>query len=147
MKYWMRWGAGLVLAAVLLFAGLAGGEDSRYGNPLITVTLGGAKVKAEVVSSPEKVFRGLGQRPALSEGEGMLFVMPAKEIQIFCMRGMQFPLDFVWITSGRVAGLDRDIAADYPGEIASPVPVDFVLEVPAGFCDRHGIKVGDAARW
>jgi uncharacterized membrane protein (UPF0127 family) len=137
----------LLLAVALLLAGAGGEEYSPYGNPYTVVTIGQVKVKAEVVSSPEKLFLGLGQRPGLPEGQGMLFVMPRMEVQTFCMRGMRFPLDLIWLRQGQVAGLARNIAPDYPGVMVSPVPVNYVLEVPAGFCDRHGIKVGDPARW
>jgi len=122
--------------------------SSEYGNPFTWVTIGKTKVKAEVVSSLEKIYLGLGKRPELPEGRGMLFVMPQREIQEFCMRDMRFPLDFIWLTSGRVAGLTKNVTPqDQQATYKSPVPVNYVLEVPAGFCDRHGIKVGDKAIW
>jgi uncharacterized membrane protein (UPF0127 family) len=46
-----------------------------------------------------------------------------------------------------VVGLDKNISPQYPGNIASPVPVKYVLEVPAGFCDRYGIQPGIPASW
>jgi uncharacterized membrane protein (UPF0127 family) len=63
------------------------------------------------------------------------------------MRGMRFPLDLIWISDGRVAGLTRNVPATFPGELTSPAPVDQVLEVPGGFADRYGIKAGDRVRW
>ncbi len=141
----------------LLFLGLVGllappharaGELSAYGNPFTWVTVGKARVKAEVVASPEKLYLGLGQRPDLPEGRGMLFVMPRREVQDFCMRDMRFGLDFIWLVPGRVAGLTKNVSPlDQQACYSSPEPVDFVLEVPAGFCDRHSIRVGDKATW
>jgi hypothetical protein len=133
-------------------AALPAGENrlewSEYGNPFIWVTIGKTKVKAEVVSSPAKIYLGLGKRPELPEGRGMLFVMPQWQIQEFCMRDMHFALDFIWVTSGRVAGLTKNVAPqDQQCGYKSPEPVNYVLEVPAGFCDRHGIKMGDKAIW
>lgn len=124
-------------------------ELSPYGNPIITVLVRDVAVQAETVSSPEKLYLGLSHRPALPAGGGMLFVLPRVEFQHFCMRGMQFPLDFLWINEDRVIGLAKNVAADFPGTISSPAPVRYVLEVPAGFVDRHRIRVNDPVsfRW
>jgi hypothetical protein len=138
---------GLALMALLFPGRLPGEEISPYGNPFLTLTLGGVQVKAEVVQSPEKIYLGLSYRPELPEGQGMLFLLPALTVQYFCMRGMQFPLDIIWIKGGRVAGLARNIPADFPGQVVSPGPVDRVLEVPAGFSDRQGLRVGDPVSW
>ena len=138
---------GLVLPAALP-AGEKPAELSEYGNPFTWVTIGKVKVKAEVVSSMEKMYQGLGKRPELPEGRGMLFVMPSPAVQNFCMRDMRFALDFLWIESGRVAGMTKNVShLDQQACYYSPQPVKFVLEVPAGFCDRHGIRVGDQATW
>lgn len=132
----------------LILAIAAGAEErSEYGNPFAWVTIGQVKVKAEVVREPQKLYLGLSHRKELPEGRGMLFVMPAKRVQSFCMRGMQFPLDFIWLVSGKVAGLVRNVPADFQGSIRSPEPVTHVLEVPAGFIDRYGVRVGDPAHW
>jgi uncharacterized membrane protein (UPF0127 family) len=137
----------LILGALLRPGRLPGEEISPYGNPLLTLTLGGVQVKAEVVQSPEKIYLGLSYRPELPEGQGMLFLMPGLEVQYFCMRGMQFPLDIIWIKEGWVTGLAKNVPADFSGQVASPGPVDRVLEVPAGFSDRQGIRVGDPVKW
>lgn len=137
----------LILGALLRPGRLPGEEISPYGNPFLTLTLDGVQVKAEVVQSPEKIYLGLSYRPELPEGQGMLFLMPGLAVQHFCMRGMQFPLDIIWIKGGRVAGLAQNVPADFPGQVVSPGPVDRVLEVPAGFSDRQGLRVGDLVRW
>jgi uncharacterized membrane protein (UPF0127 family) len=138
----------LAITAFLLLSLVTRGEElSAWGNPCTTVSLGGVKVKAEVVTSPVKIYLGLSYRQELPEGCGMLFVMPAEEVQVFCMRGMRFPLDIIWLGHERVAGLEKNVSPQYSGELSSPAPVGYVLEVPGGFCDRHGIKVGDRVSW
>ena len=140
----------LLLLVVLLYpASLrAGTELSEYGNPYTWVTVGRTKVQAEVVFTPEKLYLGLSRRPTLPEGRGLLFLMPGTEVQTFCMRDMRFPLDFLWLVAGRVAGITKNVSPqDQQAAYCSPVPVKYVLEVPAGFCDRHGLKVGDPATW
>jgi uncharacterized protein len=136
-----------VLLMAALF-GLAGGQEvSEQGNPWVRVSLGKVTVQAEAVRTPERLFLGLSYRKELPEGRGMLFFMPGKEVQSFCMRGMRLPLDLIWISDGRVAGIAGQVPATFPGELNSPVPVSHVLEVPGGFADRHGIKVGDPVTW
>ena len=139
----------LVLAGLFFPAYAPAGEElSEYGNPFIWVTLGNVRVKAEVVGTPEKLYLGLGRRPELPEGRGMLFILPRREVQDFCMRDMRFALDFIWLAPGRVAGLTRNVSPlDQEACYQSPEAVAFVLEVPAGFCERHGIRVGDPATW
>jgi uncharacterized membrane protein (UPF0127 family) len=140
--------AGLLLAAIAGLAGLAGGQEvSEHGNPWVRVSLGKITVQAEAVRTPERLYLGLSYRKELPEGRGMLFFMPDTEVQTFCMRGMLIPLDLIWISDGRVAGLTRNVPATFPGELTSPVPVSHVLEVPGGFADRHGIKAGDPVKW
>jgi uncharacterized membrane protein (UPF0127 family) len=137
--------AGMLLAAL---SGPAGGQEvSEYGNPWVWVTIGKVTVQAEAVRTPERIYRGLSYRKELPDGRGMLFFMPAKEVQVFCMRGMRFHLDLIWISAGKVAGLTRNVPPTFPGNLTSPAPATHVLEVPGGFAGRHGIKAGDRVRW
>jgi uncharacterized protein len=140
--------AGLVLAVLSGLPGGARGQGvSEQGNPWVWVTIGKVSVQAEAVRTPERLYLGLSYRGELAEGRGMLFFMPGKEVQTFCMRGMRIPLDFIWISDGRVAGLTRKVPPTFPGGLTSPAPVSHVLEVPGGFADRHGIKAGDRVEW
>ena len=131
----------------LLAGPLAAEELSEYGNPFQWVTVGKVAVQAEVVKSPGKLFLGLGYRKELPEGRGMLFFMPQVERQDFCMRGMRFPIDIIWIVGGSIAGMEKNVSPQFTGTLCSPQPVNYVLEVPGGFCDRYGIKVGDPVSW
>jgi len=147
-KWALRFFPALIIWFILLASGSLGGEElSEYGNPYTWVTVGQVAVKAEVVKTPDKIFRGLGYRQNLPEGRGMLFVMPETAKQIFCMRGMEFPIDILWLTPGKVVGLEKNISPKYQGDLASPVPVNYVLEVPGGFTVKYGIKVGDRVSW
>jgi uncharacterized membrane protein (UPF0127 family) len=143
--------AGLLLAALAGPARGQGGDRrqdvSEHGNPWVRVTVGKVTVEAEAVRTPERLYLGLSHRSELPEGRGMLFFMPAKEVQTFCMRGMRLSLDLIWISDGRVAGITRNVPPTFPGNLTSPAPVTHVLEVPGGFAHRHGIKAGDRVRW
>jgi uncharacterized membrane protein (UPF0127 family) len=129
--------------AVLVAAPGWGQENSGADNPLTRLTVNGVPVTAEVVSTPEKAHLGLGQRQSLAEGRGMLFLLPIRGIQAFCMRDMHFSIDIIWIDDGRVVGIQPELSPSDKNTFFSPVPLQEVLEVPGGFAQRHGIKVGD----
>jgi uncharacterized protein len=135
---------GVLLAVLLGLAwGAWGQEVSPHGNPWVWVSIGTVKVKAEAVSNPGKLYLGLSYRRKLPDGQGMLFILPKVEKEVFCMRGMRFPLDLIWIADGKVTGITRNVPATFPGELPSPGPVHYVLEVPGGFADKYGLKTGD----
>jgi len=116
---------------------------SEAGNPIIPVQVNKTLIQAEVVSSVDKLCLGLGGRGQLAKGSGMLFIMPAWEIQEFCMRGMLIPIDIIWISQDRIIGFHQNLSPKNTGNFFSPAPADLVLEVPAGFVKSAGLQVGD----
>jgi len=114
----------------------------------VVVSFGQTVIHAELADTPELHERGLYGRESLSDGHGMLFVFPKSGEYGFWMKGMRFPIDIVWINAQHeVVGVERNVSPDsFPKVFYPPVPISLVLEVPAGFCDTHGIKVGDVVR-
>jgi uncharacterized membrane protein (UPF0127 family) len=135
--------AGWLILAGFLPAAAWADKLSEAGNPIMPVQLHNVVVQAEVVATPEKLYLGLGGRKRLAPGSGMLFVMPTFDVQEFCMRGMQFPIDIIWIAQDRIIGFQENLSPKDPGEFLSPAPANLVLEVPAGFVKSAGLKVGD----
>lgn len=134
----------IVFAAALLPAmPVPGQEYSEFGNPLTRLTIKGVPITAEVVTTPEKRYKGLSQRRELPEGAGMLFLFTTPGRYAFCMRDMHFPIDIIWIADGKVAGIHPNLSPADPRSFVPPVPVRLVLELPGGFADRHAIKAGD----
>jgi uncharacterized membrane protein (UPF0127 family) len=118
----------------------------RYLNPIKRVYIKNTVVRAEIVSSEEKIEQGLAGRKSLDQGTGMLFMMPADNIQHFWMQGMQFPIDIIWIEKGRVIGCERGIAPNDSNIYASPGFSSMVLEVNKGFCEENNISVNDTVK-
>lgn len=114
----------------------------RVGNTIITI---------EVAVTEAQKQKGLGGRSGLPDNHGMLFPYDHKEQFEFWMRGMQFPLDFIWIDGKTVADISENIpppeGAEKPVIIKPSVPVDRVLEVNAGSVALIGIKVGDTVEY
>jgi uncharacterized membrane protein (UPF0127 family) len=79
----------------------------------------------------------------------MLFRYPEPAPRSFWMKGMQFCLDIIWIEDGAIQGAAENVCPAPPGTVdadlpsyVSPVPVRYVLEVPAGWLDAHGFGAG-----
>lgn len=97
------------------------------------------------VTNTEKE-RGLGYRDSLPAERGMLFVYQNKDRYGFWMKGMRFPLDFIWITDDKVVDLSQNVGINAP-PFSPRVPVDKVLEVNAGVIQSLGIHVGDTVQF
>ena len=123
---------------------------SNNGN-LKTITVGKTSLDVVVASNDELRSKGLGGVTNLPENQGMLFVFSTKNINpSFWMKDMLIPIDFIWIRNNRVSEINPDARPPVNGtpdnqlQIYKPVnPIDYVLEVNAGFAARHTIMVGD----
>lgn len=112
-----------------------------------------AVLKVELADTQNKRTKGLGGRESLASDGGMLFIFPDADKRAFWMKGLSFPLDFIWIKGGKVVDLTPNVPAPLPGQADSALPiyqsnesVDKVLEVNAGTIQRLNIKVGDAVK-
>jgi uncharacterized membrane protein (UPF0127 family) len=119
---------------------------SFYGNRIKTVTLGKQKFQAEVVSSDEKLQKGLGGRSSLCQSCAMLFRFSLFGRYSFWMKDMRFPLDIVWISDGRINHIEKNVPADFSSIFTPSVDADKVLELNVGTVDRLGAKEGDAVK-
>lgn len=97
-----------------------------------------------IARTPATRERGLSGKISLDVDQGMLFIFPKVGNYEFWMKDMDFSIDMVWITAGKkVAHISENISPQsYPKTFSSPVPVQFILEVPAGSAQLMGLKVG-----
>jgi uncharacterized membrane protein (UPF0127 family) len=117
------------------------------GNWIGRVYVRDVLVKAEVVKTQTRIEKGLGGRANLPDGRGMLFAMSEDDTQNFWMKGMLFPIDIIWIQNGRVIGCEKNISPSDPRTFTSPSEAGYVLEVPAGFCDRYSVRINDEVKF
>lgn len=115
--------------------------------PLPTVTIGTARILVDVATTTAAVRRGLSGRLRLEENRGMLFIFPVADIYRFWMPDMHFPIDIIWIHDGEVADISRNVSNDFdpanPRFYSPRTKSERVLEVNAGFAEKHGIEIGD----
>lgn len=89
--------------------------------------------------------RGLSWRTALAENEGMLFKYGYEESHSYWMRDTKMGLDVAFIRSdGTIRRIHRDMVPDTDKfHYGSDGPIQYALEVNAGWLEKHGITEGD----
>ncbi|MFH0856299.1 MAG: DUF192 domain-containing protein [bacterium] len=130
----------VVILFIFIFFILSGRKKIDY------IKIRDNKINIEIVNTDETRYKGLSGRENLCADCGMLFVFNDLRERYFVMRDMNFPLDIIWIKENRVIKIDKNLSPEghNPVNIYSPSePIDMVLEVNGGFCDRKGIKEGE----
>ena len=108
------------------------------------------KLKVEIADTQDKRSKGLGGRESLATDSGMLFIFPKPDKYPFWMKGLKFPLDFIYIREDKVIDFLPNIQPPSAGATDESLPiylpreeVDKVLEVASGTIEKLNIKVGD----
>lgn len=101
-------------------------------------------VSVEIADTPEERSFGLMYRRGLPEFHGMLFIFPREEPLSFWMKNTPLPLDILFInTAYEIVSIAHNTTPFSEKPLPSGRPAQLVLEVNGGFCQRHGIAVGD----
>lgn len=131
-----------------LLCGGCGREPSELG--VVTVGLpGGQQIRAEVMSRPEDMARGMMFRDHLAPDRGMLFVHREPGRYRYWMYQCLIPLDIVWMDAERRIVEISENTPPCKGE-AWQCPyyggnhdAQFVLELAGGMARKYGLKLGD----
>ncbi len=143
-----------------------------YGNTTVIVatSTGYVSVNAQIARTQEQQEFGLMFRTSLPEGAGMIFPFAKAGNYGFYMKNMRMPIDIIYAKPAQKSTNENLQGAGNPAnamkynayeiiKITSeiqpcrqdPCPLDYsgdgasmVLEVPAGFANRHGVRKGDA---
>ncbi|KKQ92340.1 MAG: hypothetical protein UT17_C0002G0003 [Candidatus Woesebacteria bacterium GW2011_GWB1_39_10] len=156
----------LPLVAVMVFIALVGfyykkstnlslpspTSQASVGVTKKTLMIGDRIIPVEIVSTPELRARGLSGRTSLDQNSGMLFTFEAQNVTpSFWMKDMKIPIDIIWINDAKIVKIDKDIKPPSEGTIDSKLqvynpgePIDFVLEVNAGYSVDNDMRVGDS---
>ena len=112
-----------------------------------SVLINGFKVLLAIASNDELRIKGLSGSQMLNENEGMLFMFDKPSKQGFWMNEMKYAIDIIWLDSNSsVVHIEKNLE---PCKIFLVCPVYnpqvdslYVIELSAGFVDRHSIKNG-----
>ena len=106
-----------------------------------------ATVDAEVAETWREQYTGLSDHERLEPGEGMLFVHSREGDRTYVMRGMDFGVDILFVDDEGSITTIHEAPAPGPDEDGSDQTYEgrakWVLEVPYGYAETHGIEVGD----
>jgi hypothetical protein len=107
--------------------------------------IGGQSVTAAIADDETEQMDGLGGFESMPENTGMLFAFGGSDYRDFWMKDMKFSLDILWLDEGgAILHIEKKLAPEtYPKIFSSPEPAFYVLELNAGFADRHQVKIGD----
>lgn len=99
----------------------------------------------EVVSTPQDMQRGLGYRQSLNARQGMLFLYNDYARQSMWMKGMNFPLDIVWLDENKTITKIYEnvpICDDTCISYTSFYRAKYAIELNAFDASRIGLQVG-----
>jgi uncharacterized protein len=138
------------LMLVVFFSAFAIVKLLELRFPTAVVRLKDERLTVLVARNMYQLKKGLGGRESLRPFDGMLFVFPAYAKQRIVMRDMRFPIDIVWISQGKVVDIAKQIQPE--GDVSEAtltrytprVNANAVVELPAGWADTHGLRIGDA---
>src|SRR3989338_2407214 len=107
--------------------------------------VGTARVLIDIADTPALRERGLSGRKLLLDDQGTYFIFDHPDVYPFWMKEMNFPIDIIWIGEHMsVVDITKSASpSSFPQTFVSSAPALYVLEVQAGFAERHGVKIGD----
>jgi len=115
--------------------------------PTIKIWLGSEELTAEMALRPLQIATGMMFRTNMLEHEAMIFVFGDPAPRSFYMRNCTVPLSAAYINPD---GVIEEIVKLEPGNevgvLSKSSNIQFVLEVPQGWFDRHNIRTGAMIR-
>lgn len=107
-----------------------------------------ATVRVEIADNEATRTQGLMGRTQMAEDQGMLFIFPDEEFRSFWMANTPLPLDIIFVNAAReIVTIQRDAVPYSEASVPSTGPATYVVEVNAGYADRHGLAEGDRVQW
>jgi uncharacterized membrane protein (UPF0127 family) len=131
-----------------LTATLGGAACASEPQVVLRSARGEVAVRVEVAATPEQRSFGLMYRKELAPNAGMLFIFDRSEPLTFWMKNTVLPLDMIFIGEDRrVVGIVKNATPFTTTPRGVGLPSRYVLEVNAGFSDKHGLASGDQVRF
>ncbi len=97
----------------------------------------------EVADTDAKRIKGLSGREHMAKDHGMIFTSDVVETQCFWMKGMMFPLDFIWLDSDKkIVKIDHNVSpSTYPKQYCVG-NVRYVVELNGGYVTKVELDSG-----
>lgn len=123
-------------------------NTDSYTKSGVGVSLATTTLKIEIAATQPDRERGLGDRDFLEENKGMLFIFEKLGYHGIWMKHMLFPIDIAWLDEEfRIVDIRKNVSPNsFPQSFQPDLPARYVLEVNAGYFERHGIRVGETLK-
>lgn len=110
------------------------GKDNQ---PIVAIDI-------EIADNEDSRMQGLMYRFSLPETSGMLFIFPYEEMKSFWMKNTRLSLDIIYVDADLEIVSIHTFTQPYSTlSIPSNAPAMYVVEVIAGFTQKHGIVPGN----
>lgn len=155
-----------LLSGVVLLGGIACGRsgDSASTNTDTTETIpfereghltfiqdgdSTVTIDIEIAETDSARERGMMQRDGFpNDRSGMLFPFDEEQPRSFWMSNTPVALDIIFVDAdSQIVNIAKYTTPFSSEHYRSGEPAQFVVEVPAGFADSHGLLAGDRIRW
>lgn len=104
-------------------------------------------ITVEVKDTAEERALGLMFRESLDEDQGMLFIFDSADRYTFWMKNMKIPIDIIFLNSDKeIVHITHNAKPCFedPCELYAPDEAAlYVVEVKAGFSERHNLEEGE----
>ena len=111
-----------------------------------TVRVGGTPFHATIAETPSQWTTGLSDS---TTSHTMLFVFDRDDDWGIWMKDMHYSIDVLWIDSTKhVIHIEHELLpSSYPHVYRAAEPSRYVLEMPGGYANLYGLRVGDTVGW
>lgn len=138
-----------LIARIILLTTLQCAFSTATADPEKRGTVGfyeHGQIEIEIADTEDLRVQGLMHRTQLAESQGMLFVYPDQAVRGVWMKNTLLPLDVLFLSAdGKIVSILHRLTpcAKEPCTVyTSTTDAMYMLEVNAGFVDRHQLKVG-----
>ncbi|MFB6231883.1 MAG: DUF192 domain-containing protein [Salinibacter sp.] len=106
-------------------------------------------IDVEIAATDSARERGMMQREGFPDKKsGMLFLFDNEQPRSFWMSNTPVALDIIFVSAdSQIVNIAKYTTPFSSENYRSGEPAQYVVEVPAGFADSHGILEGDRVRW
>ena len=140
-KMWVA----VTLLALLVTPSLPDATARSWGQVALP---SGRLLQVEIADTPETRARGYMFREALSDREGMVFLMEQIDFHSFWMKNCRIALDIIWLDEKwRIVHVAKNLPPCLQDPCPSYQPMQmalYALEVQAGLAERERLRLGDS---
>ena len=110
--------------------------------PVVELSAGMHRIRAEVAADYGSRMTGLMHRPSMPQGAGMLFIFEESAVQCMWMKNTLIPLSVAFIDeAGRIINI-ADMTPHSEQSHCASRPARYALEMNRGWFEARGLKPG-----